>query len=107
MVIGVVVVGVVLVVGGFSGWVIWVENLSCLVIKCVVLIFDDGLGFYIDWLLYILIDNDVKVIFFLIGNKVVVNFVGVWCIVDVGMEIGSYIWEYFNMIMILFEDIFG
>lgn len=104
---GVVVAGAVLVVGGLSGRVTRAENLSCSVIKCVALTFDDGPGPYTDRLLHILTDTDAKATFFLIGNKVAANPAGARRIADAGMEIGSHTWEHPNMTTIPPEDIPG
>lgn len=105
MVIGVVVAVGVLVIGGLTGHVTRADNLSCSVVKCVALTFDDGPGPFDERLLQILKDNDAKATFFLIGNKVAANPAGAKRIADAGMEIGSHTWEHPNMATIPPEDI--
>jgi peptidoglycan/xylan/chitin deacetylase (PgdA/CDA1 family) len=104
-VFGVVAAGAVLVIGGLTGHVTRADNLSCSVVKCVALTFDDGPGPFDDRLLQILKDNDAKATFFLIGNKVAANPAGAKHIADAGMEIGSHTWEHPNMATIPQEDI--
>jgi peptidoglycan/xylan/chitin deacetylase (PgdA/CDA1 family) len=106
-VIGVVAAGAVLLIGGLTGHVTRADSLSCAVVKCVALTFDDGPGPYTDRLLQILKDNDAKATFFLIGNKVAANPAGAKRIADAGMEIGSHTWEHPNMATIPTEDIAG
>ncbi|OIN81668.1 polysaccharide deacetylase family protein [Mycobacterium malmoense] len=106
-VLGVVAAVAVLVIGGLTGHVTRADNLSCAVVKCVALTFDDGPGPYTDRLLQILKDNDAKATFFLIGNKVAANPAGAKRIADAGMEIGSHTWEHPNMATIPPEDIAG
>jgi peptidoglycan/xylan/chitin deacetylase (PgdA/CDA1 family) len=104
---GVVAAGAVLVIGGLTGHVTRADNLSCAVVKCVALTFDDGPGPYTDRLLQILKDDDAKATFFLIGNKVAANPSGAKRIAEAGMEIGSHTWEHPNMTTIPPEDIAG
>ena len=104
-VFGVVVAAAVLVIGGLTGHVTRADNLSCSVVKCVALTFDDGPGPYTDRLLQILKDNDAKATFFLIGNKVAANPAGAKRIADAGMEFGNHTWEHPNMTTIPPEDI--
>ncbi len=106
-VIGVVAAGAVLLIGGLTGHVTRADSLSCAVVKCVALTFDDGPGPFTDRLLQILKDNDAKATFFLIGNKVAANPAGAKRIADAGMEIGSHTWEHPNMTTIPPEDIAG
>jgi peptidoglycan/xylan/chitin deacetylase (PgdA/CDA1 family) len=106
-VFGVVAAGAVLVIGGLTGHVTRADNLSCAVVKCVALTFDDGPGPFDDRLLQILKDNDAKATFFLIGNKVAANPAGAKRIADAGMEIGSHTWEHPNMATIPPDDIAG
>ena len=106
-VFGVVAAGAVLVIGGLTGHVTRADNLSCSVVKCVALTFDDGPGPYTDHLLQILKDNDAKATFFLIGNKVAVDPAGAKRIADAGMEIGNHTWEHPNMATIPTDDIAG
>ncbi|MBW0018803.1 MAG: polysaccharide deacetylase family protein [Mycobacterium sp.] len=106
-VLGVVAAGAVLVIGGLTGHVTRADNLSCSVVKCVALTFDDGPGPFDERLLQILKDNDAKATFFLIGNKVAANPAGAKRIADAGMEIGSHTWEHPNMTTIPPEDIAG
>jgi peptidoglycan/xylan/chitin deacetylase (PgdA/CDA1 family) len=106
-VLGVVAAGAVLVIGGLTGHVTRADNLSCSVVKCVALTFDDGPGPFDDRLLQILKDNDAKATFFLIGNKVAANPAGAKRIADAGMEIGSHTWEHPNMATIATDDIAG
>jgi peptidoglycan/xylan/chitin deacetylase (PgdA/CDA1 family) len=104
---GVVAAGAVLVIGGLTGHVTRADNLSCAVVKCIALTFDDGPGPYTDRLLQILKDDDAKATFFLIGNKVAANPSGAKRIAEAGMEIGSHTWEHPNMTTIPPEDIAG
>ena len=104
-VFGVVAAGAVLVIGGLTGHVTRADNLSCSVVKCVALTFDDGPGPYTDRLLQILKDNDAKATFFLIGNKVAADPAGAKRIADAGMEIGNHTWEHPNMATIPPENI--
>jgi peptidoglycan/xylan/chitin deacetylase (PgdA/CDA1 family) len=106
-VFGVVAAGAVLVIGGLTGHVTRADNLSCSVVKCVALTFDDGPGPYTDRLLQILKDNDAKATFFLIGNKVAGDPAGAKRIADAGMEIGNHTWEHPNMATIPTDDIAG
>lgn len=106
-VLGVVAAAAVLVIGGLTGHVTRADNLSCSVVKCVALTFDDGPGPFDERLLQILKDNDAKATFFLIGNKVAANPAGAKRIADAGMEIGSHTWEHPNMATIPPEDIAG
>jgi peptidoglycan/xylan/chitin deacetylase (PgdA/CDA1 family) len=106
-VLGVVAAGAVLVIGGLTGHVTRADNLSCSVVKCVALTFDDGPGPFDDRLLQILKDNDAKATFFLIGNKVAANPAGAKRIADAGMEIGNHTWEHPNMATIATDDIAG
>jgi peptidoglycan/xylan/chitin deacetylase (PgdA/CDA1 family) len=102
---GVVAAGAVLVIGGLTGHVTRADSLSCAVVKCVALTFDDGPGPFDERLLQILKDNDAKATFFLIGNKVAANPAGAKRIADAGMEIGSHTWEHPNMATIPTDDI--
>lgn len=104
-VIGVVAAAAVLVIGGLTGHVTRADNLSCAVVKCVALTFDDGPGPFDERLLSVLKDNDAKATFFLIGNKVAANPAGAKRIADAGMEIGSHTWEHPNMTTIPTDDI--
>jgi peptidoglycan/xylan/chitin deacetylase (PgdA/CDA1 family) len=104
-VLGVVAAGAVLLIGGLTGHVTRADNLSCSVVKCVALTFDDGPGPFDERLLQILKDNDAKATFFLIGNKVAANPAGAKRIADAGMEIGSHTWEHPNMATLPTEDI--
>ena len=104
-VLGVVAAGAVLLIGGLTGHVTRADNLSCSVVKCVALTFDDGPSPFDDRLLQILRDNDAKATFFLIGNKVAANPAGAKRIVDAGMEIGNHTWEHPNMATLPMEDI--
>lgn len=104
---GVVAAGAVLVIGGLTGHVTRADSLSCAVVKCVALTFDDGPGPFDERLLQILKDNDAKATFFLIGNKVAANPAGAKRIADAGMEIGSHTWEHPNMATIPTDDIAG
>lgn len=97
--------GAVLVIGGLTGHVTRADNLSCAVVKCVALTFDDGPSPFDERLLQILKDNDAKATFFLIGNKVAANPAGARRIADAGMEIGSHTWEHPNMSTIPPEDV--
>jgi peptidoglycan/xylan/chitin deacetylase (PgdA/CDA1 family) len=106
-VFGVVAAGAVLVIGGLTGHVTRADNLSCSVVKCVALTFDDGPGPFDERLLQILKDNDAKATFFLIGNKVAANPAGAKRIADAGMEIGNHTWEHPNMATVPPEDIAG
>jgi peptidoglycan/xylan/chitin deacetylase (PgdA/CDA1 family) len=106
-VFGVLAAVAVLVVGGLTGHVTRAEDLSCSVVKCVALTFDDGPSPFDDRLLEILKDDDAKATFFLIGNKVAANPAGAKRIADAGMEIGSHTWEHPNMTTIPAEDIAG
>ncbi|OJZ72575.1 carbohydrate degradation protein [Mycobacterium paraffinicum] len=105
MVVGVVAAVAVLVIGGLTGHVTRADNLSCSVVKCVALTFDDGPGPFDERLLQVLKDNDAKATFFLIGNKVAANPAGAKRIADAGMEIGSHTWEHPNMATIPPDDI--
>ena len=104
-VLGVVAAGAVLLIGGLTGHVTRADNLSCSVVKCVALTFDDGPSPFDDRLLQILKDNDAKATFFLIGNKVAANPAGAKRIADAGMEIGSHTWEHPNMATLPMDDI--
>ncbi|WP_322859306.1 polysaccharide deacetylase family protein [Mycobacterium europaeum] len=95
----------VLVIGGLTGHVTRADNLSCAVVKCVALTFDDGPSPFDGRLLQILKDNDAKATFFEIGNKVAANPAGSKQVADAGMEIGSHTWEHPNMATIPPEDI--
>ncbi len=106
-VFGVVAAAAVLVIGGLTGHVTRADNLSCSVVKCVALTFDDGPGPYTDRLVQILKDADAKATFFLIGNKVAANPAGAKRIADAGMEFGNHTWEHPNMTTIPQEDIAG
>ena len=106
-VFGVVAAGAVLMIGGLTGHVTRADNLSCSVVKCIALTFDDGPGPFDERLLQILKDNDAKATFFLIGNKVAANPAGAKRIADAGMEIGSHTWEHPNMATIPTDDIAG
>ena len=97
----------VLVIGGLTGHVTRADNLSCSVVKCVALTFDDGPGPYTDRLLQILKDNDAKATFFLIGNKVAANPAGAKRVADAGMEFGNHTWEHPNMTTIPPDDVAG
>ncbi len=104
-VLGVVAAGAVLLIGGLTGHVTRADNVSCSVVKCVALTFDDGPSPFDDRLLQILKDNDAKATFFLIGNKVAANPAGAKRIADAGMEIGNHTWEHPNMATLPMEDI--
>ncbi|HTY35074.1 polysaccharide deacetylase family protein [Mycobacterium sp.] len=106
-VVGVVAAAAVLVIGGLTGHVTRADNLSCSVVKCVALTFDDGPGPYTDRLLQVLKDADAKATFFLIGNKVAANPAGAKRVADAGMEFGNHTWEHPNMTTIPPEDIAG
>ncbi|MCV7098824.1 polysaccharide deacetylase family protein [Mycobacterium palustre] len=106
-VFGVVAAAAVLVIGALTGHVTRADNLSCSVVKCVALTFDDGPGPYTDRLLRILKDADAKATFFLIGNKVAANPAGARRIAEAGMEYGNHTWEHPNMTTIPPEDVEG
>ncbi|TVS84937.1 polysaccharide deacetylase family protein [Mycobacterium helveticum] len=97
----------VLVVGGLTGHVTRADDLSCAVVKCVALTFDDGPSPFDGRLLKILQDNDAKATFFLIGNKVAADPAGARRIADAGMEIGNHTWEHPNMTTIPPQDVAG
>ncbi|OCB20964.1 carbohydrate degradation protein [Mycobacterium malmoense] len=99
-VIGVLAAVAVLVIGGLTGHVTRADNLSCSVVKCVALTFDDGPSPFDARLLQILKDNDAKATFFEIGNKVAANPAGAKLVADAGMEIGNHTWEHPNMVTI-------
>jgi peptidoglycan/xylan/chitin deacetylase (PgdA/CDA1 family) len=105
--LGVVAAAAVLVIGALTGHVTRADNLSCSVVKCIALTFDDGPSPYTDRLLQILKDADAKATFFLIGNKVAANPAGAKRIADAGMEFGNHTWEHPNMTMIPAEDVAG
>lgn len=105
MVIGIVAAVAVLVIGGLTGHVTRADSLSCAVVKCVALTFDDGPSPFDARLLQILKDNDAKATFFEIGNKVAANPAGSKQVADAGMEIGNHTWEHPNMATIPPEDI--
>jgi peptidoglycan/xylan/chitin deacetylase (PgdA/CDA1 family) len=67
--------------------------------------FDDGPTPFTDRLLKILVANDAKATFFLIGNKVARDPRAVKRIADAGMEVGDHTWEHPNMSTIPAEDI--
>jgi peptidoglycan/xylan/chitin deacetylase (PgdA/CDA1 family) len=73
--------------------------------KCVALTFDDGPTPFTDRLLKILVANDAKATFFLIGNKVARDPAAAKRIADAGMEVGNHTWEHPNMSTIPAEDI--
>ncbi|EFG75073.1 carbohydrate degradation protein [Mycobacterium malmoense] len=104
-VIGVLAAVAVLVIGGLTGHVTRADNLSCSVVKCVALTFDDGPSPFDARLLQILKDNDAKATFFEIGNKVAANPAGAKLVADAGMEIGNHTWEHPNMVTIPPGDI--
>ena len=104
-VLGVVAAGAVLLIGGLTGHVTRADNVSCSVVKCVALTFDDGPSPFDERLLQILKDNDAKATFFLIGNKVAANPAGAKRIADAGMEIGNHTWEHPNMATLPMDDI--
>lgn len=104
-VIGVLAAVAVLVIGGLTGHVTRADNLSCSVVKCVALTFDDGPSPFDARLLQILKDNDAKATFFEIGNKVAANPAGARLVADAGMEIGNHTWEHPNMVTIPPGDI--
>src|ERR1700754_2456773 len=106
-VFGVVAAGAVLLIGGLTGHVTRADNVSCAVVKCVALTFDDGPGPFDERLLQILKDNDAKATFFLIGNKVAANPAGAQRIADARMEIGSHTREHPIMTTTPPEDIAG
>jgi peptidoglycan/xylan/chitin deacetylase (PgdA/CDA1 family) len=95
---GVLIAGV-FIVGGLTGHVRQAdaEPVDCSQVKCVALTFDDGPSPFTDRLLQILVDNDARSTFFLIGNKVAANPAGAKRIVDAGMEVGNHTWEHPNM----------
>ena len=98
-VIGALAVAVALVVGCGTDQVQRTDanTVDCSQVKCVALTFDDGPGPFTDRLLQILVDNDAKATFFLIGNKVAANPAGAKRIADAGMEVASHTWEHPNM----------
>ena len=106
-VFGVAAAVVVLLVGGLTGHVTRADELSCSVVKCVALTFDDGPSPFDGRLLQILQDNHAKATFFLIGNKVAADPAGAKRIADAGMEVGNHTWEHPNMTTIPTEDIAG
>ncbi len=106
-VFGVAAAAAVLVVGSLTGHVTRADDLSCAVVKCVALTFDDGPSPFDGRLLKILQDNDAKATFFLIGNKVAADPAGARRIADAGMEIGNHTWEHPNMTSIPPRDIAG
>jgi peptidoglycan/xylan/chitin deacetylase (PgdA/CDA1 family) len=106
-VFGVVAAGAVLVIGGLTGHVTRADNMSCSVVKCVALTFDDGPTPYTDRLLSILTANKAKATFFEIGNKVAANPAGAKRVVEAGMELGNHTWEHPNMTTLPLEDVPG
>jgi peptidoglycan/xylan/chitin deacetylase (PgdA/CDA1 family) len=83
------------------------DDVDCARAKCVALTFDDGPTPFTDRLLKILVDNDAKATFFLIGNKVARDPGAAKRIVEAGMEVGNHTWEHPNMSTIPTEDIAG
>ncbi len=104
-VIGMVAAAAVLAIGGVTGHITRADNLSCAVVKCVALTFDDGPSPFDARLLQVLKDNDAKATFFEIGNKVAANPSGSKLVADAGMEIGNHTWEHPNMTTIPVEDV--
>jgi peptidoglycan/xylan/chitin deacetylase (PgdA/CDA1 family) len=98
-VVGVIAAAGVLIVGGCTGDVrpADAEPVDCSQVKCVALTFDDGPSPFTDRLLQILVDNDARSTFFLIGNKVAANPAGAKRIIDAGMEVGNHTWEHPNL----------
>jgi peptidoglycan/xylan/chitin deacetylase (PgdA/CDA1 family) len=81
------------------------DEVDCARAKCVALTFDDGPTPFTDRLLKILLDNDAKATFFLIGNKVARDPGAAKRIAEAGMEVGNHTWEHPNMSTIPPEDI--
>jgi peptidoglycan/xylan/chitin deacetylase (PgdA/CDA1 family) len=81
------------------------DEVDCVRAKCVAFTFDDGPTPFTDRLLKILVDNDAKATFFLIGNKVARDPGAAKRIVEAGMEVGNHTWEHPNMSTIPTEDI--
>jgi peptidoglycan/xylan/chitin deacetylase (PgdA/CDA1 family) len=81
------------------------DEVDCARAKCVALTFDDGPTPFTDRLLKILVDNDAKATFFLIGNKVARDPGAAKRIAEAGMEVGNHTWEHPNMSTIPAEDI--
>jgi peptidoglycan/xylan/chitin deacetylase (PgdA/CDA1 family) len=81
------------------------DEVDCARAKCVAFTFDDGPTPFTDRLLKILVDNDAKATFFLIGNKVARDPGAAKRIVEAGMEVGNHTWEHPNMSTIPTEDI--
>jgi peptidoglycan/xylan/chitin deacetylase (PgdA/CDA1 family) len=108
-VLGVLAAAAVLVVGGLTGHVrkASADEVDCSQVKCVALTFDDGPSPFTDRLLQILVDNDARSTFFLIGNKVAANPAGAKRIADAGMEVANHTWEHPNLTTIPPELIAG
>jgi peptidoglycan/xylan/chitin deacetylase (PgdA/CDA1 family) len=81
------------------------DEVDCARAKCVALTFDDGPTPFTDRLLKILLDNDAKATFFLIGNKVARDPGAAKRIAEAGMEVENHTWEHPNMSTIPPEDI--
>ncbi len=61
------------------------------------LTFDDGPGPFTDRLLQILLANDAKATFFLIGDKVTADPTAARRIADAGMQIGNHTWQHLDI----------
>src|SRR6202171_4857340 len=81
------------------------DEVDCARAECVALTFDDGPTPFTDRLLKVLVDNDAKATFFLIGNKVARDPGAANRIAAAGMEVGNHTWEHPNMTTIPPEDI--
>src|ERR1700704_5310368 len=69
------------------------DEVDCARAKCGALTFDDGTTPFTYPLLKILLDNDAKATFFLIGNKVARDPGAAKRIAEAGMEVGNHTWE--------------
>lgn len=82
---------------GMAAPVVGADPVDCARVKCVALTFDDGPGPFTDRLLQMLLANDARATFFLIGDRVAADPVAARRIADAGMQIGNHTWQHPDM----------
>jgi peptidoglycan-N-acetylglucosamine deacetylase len=81
------------------------DPVDCAQVKCVALTFDDGPGPFTDRLLQVLLANDARATFFLIGDKVAADPTAAGRIAGAGMEIGNHTWNHPDLTTIPPQDL--
>lgn len=81
------------------------DNIDCTVEKCLALTFDDGPGYYTEWLLDILKSTNAKASFFILGNRAYGYANTIARMANEGHDVGSHSWNHRNLVTLSYPQI--